>query len=192
MKRRVPALIGVAMLMPSMFSFLVAAPAEAQVAHAQPFWVTLSAGAQGNYPGGAETFTVFVVNSAQTPTENVTIDSMTLTAPFGINTATGLPTVILPGQSVLATISLEIPSNFSERSFQASLVVHGRIWNGTGYNSLSATGTASVDVFALPSQPASQGGTISTALFEAGVAIPSLIAIILLVLLVRAKSRALG
>jgi hypothetical protein len=188
MESGLPKLIGIVMLLLLMSSFQVVVPAQAQVATAQPVWITINASAQGNYPGGDELFTVFVVNSAQTPTENVTINSMTLTAPFGSNNAIGLPAVLSPGQSILATISLGIPSNFTERSFNANLVVQGRIWNGTGYKPISATGTADVGVFALSSQPASQGGSISTTLFAAAVAIPSIVTIILLVLLVRARA----
>lgn len=175
------------------FSFL-AAPARAQVAPPAPIWVTINATAQGNYPGGNELFTIFAVNSMVPPAQNETITDLRLTAPapIGSNAAIGLPATLAPGQSVLATIYLPIPANFSQKSFTANLIVHFKFSNGTA---LSLTGTANVDVLALPSQTtgqtttqAVQTDTVSTTLFEAGVAIPSLIALILVVLLVRSRA----
>jgi hypothetical protein len=194
MESRVSKALGLAVLALLMFSIQFAAPAHAQLGSttARPIWVTVNASAQGNYPGGDELFTVFVVNSAQNATETVTVDNMTLTAPFQSNFGAGLPTTLLPGQSVLVTIHLGIPSNFSQNSFTANLVVHTRLWNGTAYLPLTLTGTAPVNVFALASQPVSQpaaeSGTVSTTLFAAGVAAPSIVAILLLVLLIRGRA----
>ena len=171
---------------------LVAPPQE-------PVWVTVNSTAQGNYPGGNELFTIFVVNSAQTRTLNETVDNMTLSAPFSStccnNFGTGLPTTLIPGQSLLLTIYLQIPENFSQSSFTANLVAHIRLFNGTTVTPVTLTGTAPVNVFSLPSQSTgttttqstNQTGTISTALFAAGVGIPSIVAILLVVLLVRAR-----
>jgi hypothetical protein len=202
MESRLPKAFGVALLLLLAFSFPFAVPAHAQVVppNSMPLWVTINASAQGNYPGGDELFIVFVVNSAPMLTENETIDNMTLTAPFASNFGAGLPSTLLPGQTLLLTIHLEIPSNFSQKSFTANLIVHARLWNGTGNRGITLTGTAPVNVLSLPSQstsqttsqttsqPAAQSGTISTTLFAAGVAIPSLIVIVLLILLVRGRA----
>ncbi len=193
MESRLPKLFVSVALAFLLFTLQAAVPARAQVAPAQPIWVTINATAQGNYPGGDELFTVFAVNSMQPPAQNETITDMKLTAPapIGSNLAIGLPATLAPGQSVLATIHLPIPANFSQKSFQASLLVHFKFSNGTA---LSLTGTADVDVLGLPSQApsqttsqAAQNGTISTTLIAAGVGIPSLVAVILLALLVRAR-----
>jgi hypothetical protein len=167
----------------------------------QPIWASVNATANGNYPGGNELFTVFVVNSAQPPYANETVDNMTLTAPFpgGSNFGGGLPAQLVPGNSILVSIYLPIPSNFTQSSFKANLVVHARVWNGTGNEDYTLTGTAPVNVFALSSQSSSettlssaqssaQSGSISTTLFAAGVAIPSIIVILLLALLVQARA----
>jgi hypothetical protein len=198
--------LGLVLLLLLAFSLEFPAPARAQqtITLAQPIWVTVNASAQGNYPGGDELFTVFAVNSAQTPTENIRIDNMTLKAPFQTNFGPGLPVILVPGASVLVTIHLEIPSNFAQNNFTANLVVHAGIWNGTGYNQISVTGSAPVNVFFLtPSQQTSsqsttttqstaQGGTVSTTLFAAGVAVPSIVAVILLILLVQKRSSPRG
>jgi len=194
MERRLRKLVGAATLIFLMFSLQVAAPARAQVSTSAPIWVTLNASAQGNYPGGDELFIIFVVNSAQNPKENETITDIKLVAPFGSNSAIGLPATLAPGQSIQPTIHLEIPANFSQRSFQANLTLHGIDRNGTATIPLTFTGTAIVDVFALPSSPStstqseSQAGAISTTLFAAGVGIPSLVAVVLVALLVRARA----
>lgn len=158
-----------------------------------PIWATINAGAQGNYAGGDEVFTVFVVDSATNTYGTATIDSMTLTAPFGSNFGIGLPTTLNPGQSIESTIHLPIPANYTGKSFVANLVVNARLWNGTGYTSARLTGSAAVDVFVLASsgqttETAAPSGTVSTTLFAAGVAGPSIIAILLAVLLVRARA----
>ncbi len=192
MESRLQKALGFAALLTLMALSPVAVMAQVQnpLATPQPIWVTINASAQGNYPGGDVLFTVFAVNSGQPPSGNETIDSMTLTAPFQSNFAPGLPAVIIPGQSLLSTIHLEIPSDFSQKSFTANLVVKARLWNGTAYQGVTLTGVAVVDVFALPSQGTSQGaqnGGISMTLFAAGVGIPVIVAIILLALLVRAR-----
>jgi len=201
MEKRVRKLVGAAALLFFLFSVQAATPARAQVLTPEPIWVTLNASAQGNYPGGNELFVIFVVNSAQDPKENETINDITLVAPFGSNIAIGLPATLLPGQAIQPTIHLQIPANFSAKSFQANLTLHATDRKGTAALPLTVTGTAIVNVFAIPSgsstsstssttsQPASQSDTISTTLFEAGVAIPSLIAIVLIVLLVRARGK---
>jgi hypothetical protein len=198
METRLPKLVVPAAMAFLLFSIQAAVPARAQVAPVQPIWVTINATAQGNYPGGDELFTVFAVNSMQPPAQNETITDMKLSAPapIGSNLAIGLPATLAPGQSVLATIHLPIPANYSQKSFQASLVVHFKFSNGTA---LSLTGTADVDVLGLPSQTASQttsqgsqNGTISTTLFYSGVGIPTLVAVILLALLVRARAASKG
>jgi hypothetical protein len=188
MDRGIPRLISVATVLLVVLSSQGAAQVQASVAKAQPTWVTINASAQGNYPGGDEVFTVFVVNSAHTPVENETIDSMNVTAPFGSNTATDLPQTLAPGESLFETIHLSIPTNFTQKSFQATLLVQGRIWNGTGYNRMNATGSVGVALFTLIVPPPTQGGNVPTTLLAAAVAIPSFVAAVLLVLLVRARS----
>jgi hypothetical protein len=191
MESRLPKLVGIAMLMLLMS---LSRPVSGQQTP-QPIWVTINASALANYPGGDETFVIFAVNSALPPAGNETITDMTLTAPFGSNFGIGLPATIPPGQSLLSTIHIEIPANFTQKSFVANLVVHAKLWNGTVNNSVTITGSATVDVFALPSQsttqtstqPASTEGGVSTTLFAVGVAIPSIIVIILLILLLRKK-----
>ncbi len=157
----------------------------------QPIWMTITASAQGNYPGGTEQFAVFVVNSAQNQAENETIKDMTLVAPFGSSNATGLPVVLLPGESYLTTISLQIPADFSGKAFRASLDAHVEIWNGSAYSPSTLSGTADVDVFSLPSQPSTtnQPAGISLSVVVIAVAVPSIVALALLVLLVRARGR---
>jgi hypothetical protein len=201
MESRLPRLVVAATMALLMFSSLVAAPTRAQVAPPAPIWVAINATAQGNYPGGDELFTVFAVNSMQPPAQDETITDMTLSGPaaIGSNGAfLSLPATMAPGQSVLWTIHLPIPANFSQKTFTANLVVHFKFANGTA---LSLTGSADVDVLGLASQTSSQtqttsqaaqAGTISTTLFAAGVAIPSLVAIVLLALLVQAKSKRAG
>jgi hypothetical protein len=198
MESRLWKLVGLAVLSLLVSSSQAATLVNAQanpVAGAQPVWATINASAQGNYPGGEEQFVIFIVNSAQPPAGNETISNMTLTAPFGSNFGIGLPSVLLPGQSLLSTIHLEIPRNYSQNSFVANLVIHATLWNGTRLNPVTITGSATVDVFLLPSQTsgqtssqsAAQTGTVSSTLFAAGVAIPAIVAVLLLILLVRAR-----
>jgi hypothetical protein len=194
-------------------SFLFATPAFAvnpppYALASEPVWATVNAAAQGNYPGGNEVFDIFVVNSALPPNGNLSIDSMTLSTSawshansnFGI----GLPATLLPEQSLLFTIALEIPSNFTLSNFTASLAINTRLWNGTAYIPLKLTGTSQVFMLVLPgqsggqattattttvTQTVTQSGGVSTTLFTAGVAIPALVAIVFLVLLVQARGR---
>ncbi len=201
MKSCLPRVIGIVMLLlltSSAQAEMVQAQAENPVfpIGSQPIWVTIDASALGNYPGGDETFVIFMVNSALPPAGNETITDMKLTAPFGSNFGIGLPATIQPGLSLLSTIHLEIPSNFTQPSFVANLVVHAKLWNGTANNSVTITGSSTVDVFALPSQSggqttssqASTTGGVSTTTLAIAVAIPSVVALILLVLLMRKKS----
>jgi len=171
-----------------------------------PVWATLIPAAQGNYPGGNEIFSVFIVNSAPSLSENFTIYNMTLSAPFGpggssncsscSNYGIGLPATITPGQAFAGTIALQIPVNITQSSFTANLVVNGGLWNGTANNEARLTGMAPIYVLALPGQSGttsnsnpSQSGTVSTTLFGAGVAIPSIIAVVLLALVVQTRGR---
>jgi len=220
MEKGLPKLLGVTMLMLLMLSFLVATPTRAQCSPraaeclappyavpAEPVWATLNALPQGNYPGGNEIFDVFVVNSDQPPKGNVTLVNETLTATalplsFQTNTAIGLPIQLAPGQAILNTIALEIPSNFTQSNFTASLVANVFLWNGTYNIPLKLTGTALVYMLGLPgstthttasssasqtTQTTTQSGTVSTTLFAAGVALPSIVVVILLILLVRGR-----
>ena len=223
MENGIPKLMGATMLMLLMLSFLVATPVRAAnpapppgvgeilaapyAVPAEPIWATLNALPQGNYPGGNEIFDVFVVNSDQPPKGNVTLINETLTAPalpssLNTNNAIGLPIELAPGQAILNTIALEIPSNFTQSNFTADLVANVFYWNGTINIPLKLTGTALVYMLGLPgstphtttSSSASQttqtttpSGTVSTTLFAAGVALPSIVVVILLVLLVRGR-----
>jgi len=220
MENGIPKLMAATMLMLLMLSFLVATPARAQCSPraaeclappyavpAEPIWATLNALPQGNYPGGNEIFDVFVVNSDQPPKGNVTLINETLTAPalpsaFQTNTAIGLPIQLAPGQAILNTIALEIPSNFTQSNFTADLVVNVFYWNGTINIPVKLTGTALVYLLGLPgstphtttsssasqtTQTTTQSGTVSTTLFAAGVAIPSIVAVLLLILLARGR-----
>lgn len=209
MERRTSKLLTVAIGTLLTLSCILAAPAFAQGNEIygptpEPAWATVSATAGGNYPGGNEVFNVFVIDSALPPEGNMTVINMTLTAPalpagansnFGI----GLPTVLAPGDGLLSTIALPIPSNFAANNFTASLVINVSLWNGTQNIALKLTGTAPVPVLAYPgtsghgatttvTTTASAAGVSSTT-FDAGVAVPSIIAVILLVLVVRGRSK---
>jgi hypothetical protein len=229
MEKRFPDLMWAALLALLMLSFLVATPATpAHAANpppgageiiaapysvpAEPVWATLNAIPQGNYPGGNLKFDIFVVNSDSPPDGNVTLINETLTAPalpptFQTNTGIGLPIMLSPGQAILSTIYLEIPSNFTQSNFTANLVANALLFNGTTNISLKLTGTAQVFLLGLPlagnqtttttssssdtsqsTQTTTQSGTVSTTLFEAGVAIPAIVVVILLILLVRRGS----
>jgi hypothetical protein len=212
-------MLGTAVLALLMLSSLVAVPVHAQASVAcngavadegmtcyptNPVWATLIPAAQGNYPGGNEIFSVFVVNSAPSPNENFTIYNMTLSAPFGpggtstcstcSNYGIGLPATITPGQAFAGTIALQVPVNITQSSFTANLVINGGLWNGTANNAAKLTGMAAIYVLALPGQSStdsntSHSGTVSTTLFGAGVAIPSIIAVVLLALVVQTRGR---
>jgi hypothetical protein len=189
-----------------------------------PVWATLNAATQGNYPGGNETFYVFVVNSDQPPNGNVTLINETLTAPAlppeyqtqvdsvslfdeGTNSSIGLPIDLSPGEAIRNAMTLEIPSNFMQDNFTAHLVVNVAVWNGTTSTYLRLTSSTVVNLHGLPStgsqtttsssttqstqttQTITQGGTVSSSLFAAGVAIPTTVAVILLALLVRGRPK---
>lgn len=198
-----------------LFSLLVSTSAAAAPAAAAPdanpyaptsapVWATLNAEARGNYPGGNEQFIIFVVNSGQPPNGNVTVQNATLTAPAlpagqNSNTGIGLPAVLAPGQSIVLTIHLPIPSDFSDSNFTANLVAHASLWNGTANIPLTLTGSVLVYMLGTPGQSGSQvtttttttvegSGTVSTTLFAVGVAIPSIVAVILLILLARRRA----
>lgn len=214
-QKRFPKLTGATMLMLLMLSFLVATPARAAnpalpyySAPSQPIWVTVNALPQGNYPGGNEVFDIFFVNAEQPPNGNVTLYNETLTAPAlppeqQTNTAIGLPIMLSPGQAILNTIALPIPSDFKESNFTANLVAYAFFPNGTA---LKVTGSAQVFLLSLPgsttqttsssssqtTQTSTQSGAVSTTLFAAGVALPSIVVVILLILLVRGRGSPKG
>jgi hypothetical protein len=224
MQKRLPRLMGATMLMLLMLSFLAATPARAvcppnagecipppYAVPAEPVWATLNAATQGNYPGGNEVFDVFVINTGWPAEGNVTLINETLTAPtlppaFQTNNAKGLPVELSPGQAIQSTIALQIPSNFTQSNFTASLVANAVLFNGTTNISLRLTGTSIVYILGLPilttqtttssasqsTQPAAQSGTVSTGLFAAGVAAPSIVAVILLVRLFQGRGRPKG
>ena len=219
MQKRLPKLIGAMVLMLLMLSFMVATPARAVCppnagecipppysVPAEPVWATLNAIPQGNYPGGNVIFDVFVINTGWPAEGNVTLINETLTAPAlpgasQANTATGLPVQLSPGQAIVSTIALQIPSNFTQSTIAASLEVNVRFWNGTANlplqlkgNSLlytlgpPASSTQSTTSSTQGTQPAAQGGAVSMTIFAAGIATPSIVAILLLVVLFRRRS----
>jgi hypothetical protein len=154
----------------------------------EPAYAILYPAAQENYPGGNELFSIFVVDSTKTPNQNVTVYNMTLTAPFGSNSPIGFPTVLTPGQSLLTTVYLQIPTNITGPSFTATLVVNVGIWNGTGLAPSTLTGSTTVYLLAPPGQTTIQSGTsgaaTSTIPLYIGLGVTSTIAIILAVVLV--------
>jgi hypothetical protein len=176
---------------------------------AEPVWATVNAVPGGNYPGSNLEFHVFVINSGHPPGGNVTLFNETLTAaalPPALNTsvATGLPLSLAPGQAITSTIALQIPSNFAQNNFTANLVVDVSLWNGTTNIPLKLTGSTIVYILGPPAAgpsttsttsqvgDAPPSGGVSTALFAAGVAIPSIVAVILLFLLVQRRGRQKG
>lgn len=192
MERRLP-VVAAALVVLVLVSFSMAPSVRAQTSPA-PIYATLNGQTQGNYPGGNEFFNIFVVDSSFDPPENETILNMTLTAPFQTNTGIGFPSTITPGESILSTIALEIPANFSARSFTASLVVYAELLSPTGPVSAKLSGSTLVDVFAAPGAAtstahSSTSGTVSTSVFAAGVAVPTIVAVLLLALLVRRGSK---
>jgi hypothetical protein len=164
---------------------------------AAPVWATLNAPAQANYPGGDEQLTVFFLNSDSPPLGNVTLLSETLRAPFQNATVSGLPVDLAPGQALISNITLQIPSDFSQSNFTASITIDFHIANATASIPTTLVGNAQVFVLGPPVQVAStssttstqqtttQSGTFPTSLFYASVGVPSLVAIVLLVLLMR-------
>lgn len=197
-------------------SFLVAAPVgmtrPPPSGPGNPVWATLNAATQGNYPGGNETFYVFVVNSDQPPDGNVTLINETLTAPalppeYQTNSSIGLPIDLSPDEAITNVLTLEIPSNFAQDNFTVDLMVNVAVWNGTTNIFLRLTSSTVVTLHGLPgtgtqtitsssptqstqtSQTTTQTGTVSSSLFAAGVAIPTIVAVILLALLVRGRPK---
>jgi hypothetical protein len=169
---------------------------------AAPVWATFNALGNGNYPGGNETFTVFFVNSDSPPFGNVTLLNETLITPFQNASVSGLPVELASGQTVLSSIYLQIPRDFSQSSFTASITVDFHIANASASTPRVLTGTAQVFVLGPPigqvtstssmtstQQATTKSGTVSTSLFYAGIGIPSLIVIALLALLVRNRGR---
>jgi len=165
---------------------------------AAPVWATLNALGYGNYPGGNEQFTVFFVNSDSPPLGNVTLFNETLTTPFQNASVTGLPVELALGQTMLSSIYLQIPRDFSQSNFTARINIDFHVANATASTPSVLTGTAKVFMLGPPigqvtstssttstQQTTTQSGTVSTSLFYAGVGIPSLIVIVLLALLVR-------
>jgi hypothetical protein len=169
---------------------------------AAPVWATLNALGYGNYPGGNEEFAVLFVNSDSPPLGNVTLLNETLTAPFQNASVSGLPVQLAPGQTMLSNVYLQIPSDFSQSNFTASITIDFHIANATAATPSVLTGTAHVFMLGPPigqvtstssttstQQTTTQSGTVSMPLFYAGVGIPSLIVIVLLALLVRDRGR---
>ncbi len=178
---------------------------------AEPVWGTLNAAPGGNYPSGSLEFDVFVINTGYPAGGNATLYNETVTVaalPAGLNTstATGLPVLLTPGQAITSTITMQIPSNFAQNNLSASLVANVAYWNGTANIQVKLTGSALVYVLGLPlggtqttssgtsqstqtSQTATQSGTVSTTLFAAAVATPSIVVVLLLILLVRGRGR---
>src|SRR5580704_344869 len=168
MQKGLPKLLGAMMLMLLMLSFLVAAPARGVCppnagecipppysVPAEPVWATLNAIPQGNYPGGNVIFDVFVINTGWPAEGNVTLINETLTAPAlppgsQTNTATGLPVQLSPGRGIVSTIALQIPSNFTQSNFSASLVVNVLRLNVTANPSFRLTGTSLVYILGPP------------------------------------------
>ena len=169
---------------------------------AAPVWATLNALGYGNYPGGNEEFALFFVNSDSPPLGNVTLFNETLTTPFQNASVSGLPVELAPGQTMLSSIYLQIPSDFSQSNFTASVTIDFHIANAIASTPNVLTGTAHVFMLGPPigqvtntssmtstQQTTTQSRTVSTSLFYAGVGIPSLIVIVLLALLVRDRGR---
>ena len=222
MVTRLPNLTWAALLTLLMLSFLVTTQAHAaspplaageiiappSLVPAEKVWAALNTIPQGNYPGGNLEFDALVVNSAPPPYGNVTLINETVTAPaFPINSQSnygiGLPIELAPGQLIVNTIHLPVPSNFTQANFTANLVANVALWNGTANNFFQLTASTVVTLLTLPgSSPqttttssttqstqttTTQSGTVPSSLFGVGVAIPSIVVVILLVLLVRGK-----
>jgi hypothetical protein len=169
---------------------------------AAPVWATLNGLGYGNYPGGNEQFTVFFVNSDFPPLGNVTLLNETLTTPFQNASVSGLPVELAPGQTMLSSIYLQIPPDFSQSNFTASVRIDFHIANATASTPSVLTGTAHVFMLGAPigqvtstssttstQRTTTQSVTVSTPLFYAGVGIPSLVVVVLLALLVRERGR---
>ena len=200
---------GLLVLLALSFSAAVPASAATYPSGSQYVWATLNALGYGNYPGGNEEFTVFVVNSDSPPLGNMSLFNETLTAPalpspYNTGNAIGLPVQLSTGQAILSTIYLAIPSNFTQSSFTATVAIDLQIANGTGFFSKQLTESTTVEMLGLPgtttsvgsttseastSQATTQGSGVSSGLFYAGVGVPSVVVIILLALLLRGRGR---
>ena len=226
MQKRLRDLIWAPLLALIMLSFLSATPALAAcppnageclappyAVAAEPVWSALNGVPQGNYPGGNMIFDALVVNSDQPPDMNFTLLNETVTAPAfpadsQSNYAIGLPIDLAPGQLIVNTIALPVPSNFSQANFTANLVVNGALWNGTASIYLKLTSSLVVTLLGLPgtgtqtttaststetvTQTITQSGTVSSSVLAAGVAIPSIVAVVLLALWVRGRAPTKG
>ena len=228
MQKRLRNLIWAPLLALIMLSFLSATPALAAcpknageclappyAVAAEPVWAALNGVPQGNYPGGNMEFDVTVVNSDQPPNMNFTLLNETVTAPAfpadsQSNYAIGIPIDLAPGQLIVNTIALPVPSDFSQGNFTANLVAYGALWNGTASNYLKLTASTVVTLLGLPgtgtqtttastsqstqtvTQTITQSGTVSSSVLAAGVAIPSIVAVILLALWVRGRAPTRG
>ncbi len=212
MEKRVSSLLVAGLFVLFALSFLAVVPARAATSPSgsQYVWATLNALGYGNYAGGNEEFTVFVVNSDSPPLGNMSLFNETLTAPalppsYSTGSAIGLPVQLSSGQAILSTIYLEIPSNFTGSSFTATVAIDLQIANGTSFFSKQLTESTTVEMLSLPGTITSvssttstvsssqatttQSGGVSSGLFYAGVGVPSVVVIILLALLVRGRSR---
>lgn len=209
MEKRRSSLVGTAFLVLFALSFLAGVPARGAEIQSppQPVWATLNARGYGNYPGGNEQFTVFVVNSDSPPLGNVSLINETLTAPalpppYNTGSAIGLPVQLATGQAILSTIYLEIPTSFTQSNFTATLVINLQIANGTNFLSRQLIESTTVVMLSLPgtvtsatstesvassSQATTESSGVSSGLFYAGVGVPSVVAIILLALLARGR-----
>jgi hypothetical protein len=210
-EKRVSSLVVAGLFVLFALSFLAVVPAHAATSPSgsQYVWATLNALGYGNYAGGNEEFTVFVVNSDSPPLGNMSLFNETLTAPalppsYSTGSAIGLPVQLSAGQAILSTIYLEIPSNFTGSSFTATVAIDLQIANGTSFFSKQLTESTTVVMLGLPgtttppssttsaassSQTITQSGGVSSGIFYAGIGAPSVIVIILLALLVRRRGR---
>lgn len=208
MEKRVSSLAVAALF--ALFALSSSAPVPARAAASpsgpQYIWATLNALGYGNYPGGNEEFTVFVVNTDSPPLGNITLVNETLTAPGlppASNTgyAIGLPVQLATGQGILSTVYLPIPPNFTQNNFTATVVINLAVANGTSFFSKQLTESTTVVMLSLPgtttppssttyevstSRTTAQSG-VPTNLFYAGVGVPSALVVILLALLARAR-----
>jgi len=200
MERSLSRLVGSAALVLLTVSAMAAVPAHALGGYTltpEPVWATISATAQGNYPGGNEIFNIFIADSQAQG--NTLIENMTLVSPFQTNFGIGLPVTFEPGDANLFTIAIQIPSDFNKPTFTANLTIDVQVFNGTTTLPLKLTGSAIVYVLGLPgatstqttSQTTSTSSTpsagLSTTSVAVAVAIPSIIAVVLLGLLVQAR-----
>ncbi len=182
MQNVLPKLVTAGVLALLALSFLGATPALAACAPgavhclpppysqaAAPVWATLNAVAGGNYPGGNEEFDVFVVNSDSPPLGNATLLSETLTTPFQNVSVSGLPVELASGQSLSSNITVQIPRDFAQNNFTASILIHLNVANSTVASApTELTGSAQVVMLGFPlegvnsTSPTSAGKTTTT------------------------------